>query len=123
MIATPARSRAETPNERAAAVRLPQYLGSGVKHGRVRAAGRHGPVRRVEDRIANRGRDLLDLLVHPEGRPGDRRGRHVLHDRPGRVRLGAAIVAMSAYPLTEARFQEIVREVAQRRAAQQEVVL
>jgi glucuronide carrier protein len=28
----------------------------------------------------------------------------------------AAIVAMSAYPLTEARFREIVREVAQRRA-------
>jgi glucuronide carrier protein len=35
----------------------------------------------------------------------------------------AAIVAMSAYPPTEARFREIVREVAQRRAAQREVVL
>ena len=35
----------------------------------------------------------------------------------------AAILAMSAYPLTEAKFQEIVREVAQRRAARQEVVL
>jgi glucuronide carrier protein len=35
----------------------------------------------------------------------------------------AAIVAMSAYPLTEARFREIVRQVAQRRAAQREVVL
>jgi glucuronide carrier protein len=34
----------------------------------------------------------------------------------------AAIAAMSAYPLTEARFQEIVREVAQRRAARQEAV-
>jgi glucuronide carrier protein len=33
----------------------------------------------------------------------------------------AAIVAMSAYPLTEEKFREIVGEVAQRRAAQQEV--
>jgi glucuronide carrier protein len=31
----------------------------------------------------------------------------------------AAILVMSAYPLTEARFREIVREVAQRRAAQE----
>jgi Na+/melibiose symporter-like transporter len=34
----------------------------------------------------------------------------------------AAIAAMSAYPLTEARFREIVREVARRSAAQQQVV-
>jgi glucuronide carrier protein len=35
----------------------------------------------------------------------------------------AAIVAMSAYPLTEERFQQIVREVAQRRAARPEGAL
>ncbi len=34
----------------------------------------------------------------------------------------AAIAVMSAYPLTEARFREIVREVAQRRAAHEEAV-
>lgn len=33
-----------------------------------------------------------------------------------------AIVVMSAYPLTDARFQEIVREVAHRRAGRQDVV-
>ena len=32
----------------------------------------------------------------------------------------AAIAAVNAYPLTEARFREIVREVAERRAARPE---
>ena len=32
----------------------------------------------------------------------------------------AAIATMSAYPLTEARFREIVREVAQRRAGRED---
>ena len=97
--------------------------------------------------IAYRGRDLLDLLVHPQGRSGARGGRRLVHNRPGRLRLGrreparrrgdrdqdggralpaafilTAIAVMSAYPLTEARFQEIVREVAERRAAREEAI-
>ena len=57
------------------------------QHVDLRAAGRHGRLRRVAKRRSRRGRKLLGPLLHAQDRPGDRRGGRRLHDRPGRLRL------------------------------------
>ena len=56
-------------------------------HAPVGAAGRHGRLRRVEQRRAGRRGQLLGPVVHAEGRARGWRRRRGLHHRPGRLCL------------------------------------
>ena len=70
---------------------LPRHQGRRVladQHADVRARARHRRVRRVEVRQAVRGRDLRDLLLHPQAHPVDRRRRDGVGPGARRLRLG-----------------------------------
>jgi hypothetical protein len=70
---------------------LPRHQGRRVlahQHADVRARARHRRVRRVAVRQAVRGRDLRDLLLHPQAHPVDRRCRDGVGPGPRRLRLG-----------------------------------
>ena len=56
------------------------------QHADVGARGRHGRVRRVEDRHPHGGHHLRAVLLHPQDGPGRRRRRRRVHDRLRRLR-------------------------------------
>ena len=60
---------------------LPRCRNGPAEHHDLGAGGRHRRVRRVQDRHPHRGRHLRRVLLHPQGRPGRRRGHR-------RVRAG-----------------------------------
>ena len=113
-------------------------LGVGLgadQHADLRAAGRHGRVRRVEERHSRRGRQLLRPLLHAQGRPGRSAGAAAAYTiglggyvsgaatqtdaavdldqgrrrrRAGRSSSRPLLRVMLTYPLTEQAFRTIV---------------
>ena len=67
---------------------LPRCRNGPAQHHDLGAGGRHRRVRRVQDRHPHRGRHLRRVLLHPQGRPGGRRGHRRVRAWPGRATTG-----------------------------------